>query len=599
MARDLRCQAMKYPLRKNFPASIGCAAFLLLSLLPPADAQNNPDEGLSLFLREPETILPFLEESADFWLAAWDAEEAAFFSEVGRDGTPFSQNKAFLAQSRNAYAMAKAFMITGEEDYLTYADGALRFLYDVGWDEDNGGWWGQAAPNGTISTGIWYNNSRWSFWQHYMLLGPSAYIEATRDPFHEEWLEKGNAVNDEELWDDRPGREGYFNNASLDWSTKTGKGFTPTVDAITTNALTNYLLTRDPARRDRLTALGDNIADKMVRADHGHLVSFPSDYDADWNVDFSEETTSIGHHLKTGWSLARVFLIDPDPRYRETAKELMDEIWNFEGTNGVDPWDHENGIMRQRLNVYTGAVSGNADWWTVEQAVTGGLMNWYLTRDPAHLQMANDAIAFFMANFYDEEFGEVFSVVSNTGRLTDSTKGDMFKAGYHSIELFYLLYLYGNLYYHNQPVTLHYRFEAAEEDRSLHLWPLAIEDERLVIEAVQKDGAAYGNFSRRDRTLEVPAGESGVYAVTFASRYATNPPAHFHGDWWEDWFGWYYHDRTTYPWVYLPEAGWCYLFPNGKSRSGWLYDVGQSRYLFTSAAAWPFVYSPGEGWGGL
>jgi len=574
-------------------------ACLFTALVPPVVGQSFSEEEMSEFLQEPEKIFPFLEESADFWLAAWDDEDEGFFSEVNRSGSPLNANKAFLAQSRNAYAMAKAFMITGDESYLTFADGALRFLYDKGWDEENGGWWGQASPNGEVFTGIWYNSDRWSFWQHYMLLGTSALIEATQDPFHEEWLEKGNAINDEELWDDRPGREGYFVRASLDWNTKTGKGFTPTVDAITTNALTNYLMTRDPMRRERLVALGDNIAEDMVLADHGQVVSFPSDYDANWNVDFSSEETSIGHHLKTAWSLARVFLMEPEPVYRETGRLLMDEIWSFDGTNGINPWDHENGIMKMRLNVFTGSVSGNADWWTVEQAVTGGLMNWYLTHDPNYMRMADEAMSFFMENFYDEEFGEVFSVVSNTGVLTNATKGNMFKAGYHSVELFYLLYLYGNLYYHNRPVTLHYRFEAEEEDRSIHLWPLAIEDERLVIESVEKDGTDYGNFTRRGRNLEVPAGESGIYAVTFASRYATNPPAHFHADWWEDWFGWYYHDRTTYPWVFLPNTGWCYLFPEGKTRSGWLFDVERNRYFFTSREAWPFVYSPEEGWTNL
>lgn len=552
----------------------------------------------SRFIQDPEEILPFLQESADFWLSAWDTRDAAFFSDVGRDGRPQGTAKAFLAQSRNAYAMSKAFMVTGDPDYLFHADWALRYQYDFGWDAVNGGWWGQAGPSGSVNTGIWYNDSRWSFWQHYMLLGPSALVEATADPFHADWLERGNAINDLELWDDRPGFEGYFNDAALDWSWKSGKGFTPTVDAVTTNALTNYLLTRDPARLDRLVALGENIA-YMITGDHGHIVSFPSEFDSEWQVLADSGSTSTGHHIKTAWCLARVFLMEPDPRYRELGARLLDEIWTFEGTNGLDPWDRENGIMRGNIDVFDGTVGGTADWWTVEQAVTGGLMNWYVSRKPEYLRMADEALSFFMEHYYDHENGEVFSVISNTGDLQNATKGNMFKAGYHSVELFYLVYLYGNLYYHNRPVTLHYRFDTADTERVVHLWPLAMEDDRLVIRSVLRDGEPYENVDTRQRDLVLPAGEEGLFSVTFESRYSTNPPAHFDDAWWRDWFGWYYHDREAWPWVYLNGAGWCYAFGNRKDQSGWFYLLAENRFFYTNGERFPLVYREGSGWDSL
>ncbi|NBD37024.1 MAG: hypothetical protein GVY10_00440 [Verrucomicrobia bacterium] len=368
----------------------GCLLLCAGAGLPTTTHGYTPE---SPYLQEPADILPFLEESTAFWLAAWDANDAAFYSDVSADGSPRGSAKAFLAQTRNAYAMSKAFMVTGEADYLGYADGALRYMYDFGWDEQNGGWWGQANSNGTINTGIWYNNDRWSFWQHYMLLGPSALVEATADGFHADWLAQGNAINDEELWDDRPGYEGYFSNAALDWSWKSGKGFTPTVDAVTTSALTNYLMTRDPLRLERLRDLGDNIV-YMVEGDHGHVVSFPSDYDNDWQVNANSTNTSIGHHIKTAWCLARVFLMEPDPVYRDAAEKLMDEAWNHEGPDGLGIWDKENGIMRGTVNIFDGKVSGVADWWSVEQAVTGGLMNWYVSRKPEYLQMADEASVF-------------------------------------------------------------------------------------------------------------------------------------------------------------------------------------------------------------
>jgi hypothetical protein len=175
-------------------------------------------------------------------------------------------------------------------------------------------------------------------------------------------------------------------------------------------------------------------------------------------------------------------------------------------------------------------------------------------------------------------------------------KGDMFKAGYHSVELFYLVYLYGNLYYHNQPVTLYYNFEPDDSDRTISLWPVAIEDERLLISAVQLDGADYANFDPSTRELTIPAGTGGVFAVTFESRYSTNPPAHYDDNWWGDWFGWYYHNKESWPWVYHASMGWSYAFDDAKSRKGWFYNVEGGFYFYTTEGLYPHVYQENAGW---
>jgi len=584
----------------RIPVLAGCLA-LATSLSTFLNAQA---ELQSPFLENPATIFPYLEESTEFWIHAWDDDDQAFFSDVGLTGSPSSSRKDMLPQTRNAYAFAKAFQVTGDTDYLTYADGALRYLYDFGWDETYGGWWARVNANGSVNTGFWANDSRWSFWQHYMLLGPSAYLEVTGDPYHQEWLDRGNEINDVELWDDRPGLGGYYHDAALDWSTKWNKGFTPTVDAVTTSALTNYLMTRDPMRKQRLIDLGDNMV-YMVEGDHDHVVSFPSEYDSDWNVLLDEDNdeteepyTSIGHHIKTAWCLARVYLMEPDEIFRNTAAKLLDEIWNYEDDRGASPWDHENGIMRGRINVFNGRVDLNsyADWWTVEQGVTAGLMNWYITRRPEFLQMADQSMDFFMENFYDSDYGEVYSVVRPNGTVTDSKKGDMFKAGYHSIELFYLLYVYGNLYYHNQPVTLYYNFEAADEARTLHLWPVAYEDDRLIVSEVKLDGMPYSNYDGDNRDLSLPAGTGGLFEVTFESRYPFNPPGHFNLEWWEDWFGRVWLDRSAYPWLFHNDLGWVLVTGHSKDGKEWFYQPEANAFFHARNDTYPFIYQMNEGW---
>ena len=70
----------------------------------------------SQHLNDPDLFIPFVEESATFWYSAWDDARGGFYTNVARDGTPnrsWGTNKELLTQSRNAYAMVRAFQLTG------------------------------------------------------------------------------------------------------------------------------------------------------------------------------------------------------------------------------------------------------------------------------------------------------------------------------------------------------------------------------------------------------------------------------------------------------------------------------------------------------
>ena len=71
------------------------------------------------WLAEPEQLLPYLVEAADFWKGTYDEEFGGFFTHVDRSGAVTdSEVKSLLTQSRNAYAMIKAFQVTGDPSWL-------------------------------------------------------------------------------------------------------------------------------------------------------------------------------------------------------------------------------------------------------------------------------------------------------------------------------------------------------------------------------------------------------------------------------------------------------------------------------------------------
>lgn len=478
------------------------------------------------FLQSPQNAIDFIKVSADFWKAARDNINGGFFTNIDQRGNVLeNRDKSFLTQSRDAYGFARAFMVTGDERYLDDARHALEFLYDHGWDAENDGWYLMANEFGDISAGTgweWdYNTkTKWSFQQHYALLGIAALYEANRSDTEYEWLARGYDSNELHLWDNDVSSFGYFDVANKDWSSPRGKGFTPTVDAVTTNVLALYLLTQDEKYLNRLKQLGNNMIAHLGRSidDPKVKIGMAELFNGDWTyntTDFGWDSGNVGHVLKAAWCLGRIYLLTGDQKYRQAAKKFVQRSW----TDGS--YDHLHGGPYTDFNWRLGVITNNdKDFWNLEQGYTGGIISWYIDEDEASkaeaLEMARGSIGFFMTNLPDRLNGEIYERTSSDGSaITSDAKGNLFKAGYHGIELGYYAYLYGSLYYEDQPVSLYYKIEKTDKARSIKLWPLAIEDAKLKISGVKLDGQLYSGFESEARVLAIPAGVGGKFQVTF------------------------------------------------------------------------------------
>ncbi|RMG69660.1 MAG: T9SS C-terminal target domain-containing protein, partial [Bacteroidetes bacterium] len=476
-------------------------------------------------LQEPDSILPHLLKSANFWKASIDSVDGGFYTEVNQDGSPErTDRKSFTQCSRHAYGFSRAFMVSGDTTYLDYAEHALDFLYQYGWDQSHLGWYFSSdkygVPAPPYGAGWNPNTTKWSFQQHYSVLGIGAMAEATRDPRHLDWLDLATQVNDSLLWDDRPGFQGFYHTANEDWSNLRDKGFTATVDGITTWVLWRALLTDAPADKDRLIALADNIVDHLYASMLLPQVQFgfAEGYNSNWNLNNGNTGGSVGHVIKTAWCLARAYMFDPKPIYREAAQYMINEMM-FDGG-----YDYTNGGIYMNYNWSTGAVTQNKDYWMLEQGLTSGLINYFLATDSLdkelNLGMADGCLGFLLEHFVDPVYGEIYSQTNAAGNVINNDKSDPFKGGYHNIEMSYLTYVYGHLFYHEDSVTLYYRFRPQAEARQFKMTPIAIRDDLLGIASVTLDGQPYANYDALGRTLDIPANTGGIFAVTY---YLTSP----------------------------------------------------------------------------
>jgi mannose/cellobiose epimerase-like protein (N-acyl-D-glucosamine 2-epimerase family) len=474
-------------------------------------AQYSPT---SPYLQNPSLAISYTDSCAQFWLQTYDYASGGFFTRINKFGTPIGTNKHMLTQTRNVYAMVRAYMLTGDTTYINLAEQALDWMYAHAWDNVNSGWFQELDMSGNPINPV---ADKTAFFQHYALLGIAAYYEATGDTTAWNWLMRGYNHLENIYWDTRSAYLGYYDKASFNNQNVWDKSFNATVDAITTHLLYLYLMNEDLAYRSRLEELATEIIDHMVASMPQQAIGFVEKYDTDWNWNNSDTLTIMGHVLKAGWCLARINQLFPDPSYVNNAEILVSHVWD----NGYDHeyWGPYKDFSRVTGQMIMWGLPDTAKaWWQMEQAITAGLQMYDITKESWYLQMADETISFYMNYFVDHVYGEVYADRTRYGAFAwNEEKGGDWKAGYHSVETGYYTYLYGSLFYTKQPVTLHYNFGSMNYNREFLLTPLAIKDSNLIITQVLKNGQPYTNFDPVDRVLTLPAGESGHFEVTHES----------------------------------------------------------------------------------
>jgi mannose/cellobiose epimerase-like protein (N-acyl-D-glucosamine 2-epimerase family) len=473
----------------------------------------------SQYLQNTEMTFGYVDSCAKFWMKAYDPVNGGFFVNINRQGNPFGTAlKNTLNQSRDAYGFTRAFQMTGDTAYLRYARYALNFMYTYGWDQTYGGWYNDINNSGTP---INPSAAKTAYHQHYATLGITAMYEATRDTADWSWLMKSVAYNEAKLWDASTSFFGYYDYVSANGTNPTDKSFNATVDAVTTHMLHLYLLTGEAKYKLRLLELADNMLNYLAASSRSQQIGFAEKYTTAWQIRSSssdEMRTIMGHVLKTGWCLARIYELEKDPIYLSTAEELVQNVLD-------KGYDHQNGGPYKDYNRITGQMMmyGITDtakaWWQMEQAITSGLMLYQLTGKEKYLKMADETLDFFMKYFVDHVYGDVFENANKYGGMITqwgTTKGGTGKAAYHSIETGYYTYLYGSLLVKREPATLHYKFNTMSQTRQLRMRPVGLPDGALKITSVKRNGSPYGNYDSTGLMLTLPAQTDGIFAVTYA-----------------------------------------------------------------------------------
>jgi mannose/cellobiose epimerase-like protein (N-acyl-D-glucosamine 2-epimerase family) len=350
----------------------------LFTLNTAVDAQYNTQ---SEHFNNPELLLDYVQDCANFWSGVEDTSYGGFFTDIGRSGNILnSSTKGLVSLSRNAYGFSRAFMMTGDTSYLLKAASALNFMKLHLWDTTYGGWFANSSRSGSNpDTGV-----KKAFDQHYAMLGLMAFWEAINDTLVAATMDQSYTFIEDALWDDDPVNFGYFDKVSRSGVQGNDKSFNATVDAITTHLWNLWLLTGETRYHDRLVQLQQNIQMHLIASMRDNGIGFAEIYHYNWSEKSSERQTIMGHVLKTGWSLARIYRMTGDESALASARLLVDHVLQkgYDHKFGGPYKDYDR--ISGEMYLYGASDTAKA-WWQIEQAITSGLLLWEITREVKYL----------------------------------------------------------------------------------------------------------------------------------------------------------------------------------------------------------------------
>jgi mannose/cellobiose epimerase-like protein (N-acyl-D-glucosamine 2-epimerase family) len=450
---------------------------------------------------------------------------STYLGRSGRKGLNDLQDANSL--SRFVYALASAFMLTGEESFLQAAEqGAdyLRSHFRLPTDPEIALWYHaldvSTVPPSPIlpSTLPWEGNTITAFDQIYILSGLAQLYRVNGDPALRTDIERTVRMFDRYFRDrERGGFFSHLDPASLDprspalGHNRARKNWNSVGDHASAYLFNLWLATGEERWAGQLEEIFDLVVRHCPDYDRSPLVleRFHEDWTPDTTWGWQQNRGIVGHNLKIAWSLIRADPLLPRPAYRELAERIAAVMPGVGLDQQRGGWFDVLERHRRAGEPFHRFVWHNRKyWWQQEQAILAFLLRAGVHDDAAALQLARESIAFYNAFFLDHDEGGIFIDVEADGspvlRGEERFKSNHYKAGYHSSELAFLAAVYHELLIARRPLLLHFRPHAdGFPDGRLHVAPDLLPAGSVRIDQVWVDGRPWPDFGP-DLTVGLP-----------------------------------------------------------------------------------------------
>ncbi len=368
-----------------------------------------------------------------------DTVNGGFLCNFERDWKPgASDGKFSVFQGRMTWVAAQVvFRVPDLKDqYLPVVQHGMKYLNDVLWDKEKGGFFWGLDDKGQISPR--FTDNKHLYGMSFGMYGAAAAYKATRDPKALDLAQRAFRWMDEHAHDAKNG--GYH-----EWLTRDGKviqdqpatvrvrevavaGFPVGYKSMNTHIhllesfAELYDVWKDETLRQRLAELLSIVRDRVCVEPGAMGLYFTPDWRAVPGPD------SFGHDVETAYLMLEAEEIlgrGHDPRTERMARMLVDHALAY-------GWDETYGGIYTEGTAYSGRES-RKDWWEQVESLNVLLLmhEMYGKETDVYFKAFLKQWAFIRDHQIDSEFRGLYAAVERDGTVTNYGKAQMWKAAYH------------------------------------------------------------------------------------------------------------------------------------------------------------------------
>jgi cellobiose epimerase len=368
-----------------------------------------------------------------------DATNGGFLCNFTRDWKPGpSDGKFSVFQGRMTWVAAQVAtrMPDLKDEYLPVARHGLRYLKDVMWDREHGGFYWGLDDAGRVTPR--FGDGKHLYGMSFCMYGAAAAYEATRDPEALDLAQRAFRWMDRHAHDAKNG--GYH-----EWLTRDGKvvrdqpetvrvgtvpvaGFPVGYKSMNTHIhllesfAQLYHVWKDETLRRRLAELLAIVRDKVCVEPGAMGLYFTPDWRAVPGPD------SFGHDVETAYLMLEAEEVlghGRDPRTERMARMLVDHALAY-------GWDETYGGFYSEGTAYSGKETPK-DWWEQVEGLNVLLLmhEKYGKETDVYFKAFQRQWAFIRDRQIDAEFRGLYAAVGRDGTVTNHGKAQMWKAAYH------------------------------------------------------------------------------------------------------------------------------------------------------------------------
>lgn len=368
-------------------------------------------------------------------------QHGGFYSNFTRDWKPgVSDGKFSVFQGRMVWVASQIGMKRPElkAQYLAIINHGMKYLSEVLWDEQYGGFFWGLDDNGRVSPR--YTDGKHLYGMSFGLYGATAAYQATKDPKALELAQKAFRWMDEHAHDATNG--GYY-----EWLTRDGRvvqansemplgdsvplaGFPIGYKSMNTHihlleSFTQlYEVWKDETLRRRILELLAIVRDKICVAPGVMNLYFTTDWRAIPDHD------SYGHDVETAYLMLETeeVLGQHNPKTDVMARSLVDHALAY-------GWDETYGGFYREGVSFGKAEDLRKEWWVQFEGLNALLLmhEKYREQTDAYFNAFQKQWQFIRDRQIDHEFGGVYDTVERDGTVKDYTKARIWKECYHDV----------------------------------------------------------------------------------------------------------------------------------------------------------------------